>query len=185
MLQRLTTEHRTNFRLMLGFFLSLVLYLVFCGLMAVQSSDLLAALALSFHGVPFLFLQCRLCRAERHRWVRWIPLALTGAVASVGVLYFGGILGGGWDFLGGGILLLLCIAPSVGIALGWIAAGTPRERMAGAIWMALFAALYLLMVVFLSSAGLADGMALLYALLGMVLFFRTRQSGRTQAASGE
>lgn len=35
MLQRLTPAHRTNFRLMMGFFLSLVLYLVFYGLLAV------------------------------------------------------------------------------------------------------------------------------------------------------
>ena len=79
-----------------------------------------AWLALGFFAVPVFCIQLLLCRRTR-RWVAAIPaLVIVGAA-----LWFacGWLTATGWDTLGWGILLLLCIAPAAGCALAWAVYG--------------------------------------------------------------
>ena len=76
-----------------------------------------AYLALGFFAVPVFCLQLLLCRRKRRR-IAAIPAAV---IISAALLFtYGFFTATGWDVLGWGILLLLCIAPAVGCVLAWI-----------------------------------------------------------------
>lgn len=76
-----------------------------------------AWLALCFHLIPFFCLQLLLCRTVKRMLGRLLPLLLVAALAAVLGLCF--VSAAGWDALGWGILLLLCVAPAAGCGLGW------------------------------------------------------------------
>ena len=135
-------ERQLNRRLTLGMVLTALLYALLVCLAVWVEGRFLETLVLSFSAVPFLFLQARLCRLQRHRRLRWLPIGLLFLAAGLCALTFFGVLGTGWDFLFGGIGLLFCIAPAVGVALGWLAAGTRAEQILGAAGIAAFAAAY-------------------------------------------
>ena len=141
-----SVEHTKPITLTAVLTLSLILY--FCLLfvnwnwdISISGSSLRATLALTLHAVPAFCLQRLLCRMEKPVWARWLPLALLAAVAVLGALYLTGVLGSGWDILGGAILLCWCIAPAAGLALGWMAGG----RKPAAIGVFLMLAVYVVL----------------------------------------
>ena len=82
-----------------------------------------AYLAFGFFAIPVFCLQLLLCRRKRRR-IAAIPVAV---IISAALLFtYGFFTATGWDALGWGILLLLCIAPAVGCALAWAAYGLGR-----------------------------------------------------------
>ncbi len=82
-------------------------------------------LAVTLPAVPAFFLQLLLCRK-----VRWWIAALPGLAVIGTALWsaYGFFTATGWDNLGYAILLLLCAAPAVGIALAWAVYGIDRLR---------------------------------------------------------
>ncbi len=108
--------------------LSLALYAACFPLSGLVNTPLVMTLLLSVHAVPAFFLQWGLVRVHRHRWLRWAPLTLLAALAVLGALYLTGILGDGWDALGGGIILCWCIAPAMGNCLGLMMDDRPAVR---------------------------------------------------------
>ena len=123
------------------FALSLALY---CALFWFELSghllieSLRPLLMLSFHAVPAFCLQALLCRTVKWKWVKFIPLILFALAAFVGTMYLSGVWGSGWDALGGGLMLIWCIAPAAGCCLGWMYAGHTRW-VAAAGWALLLA----------------------------------------------
>lgn len=84
-----------------------------------------AYLALGFFAVPVFCLQLLLCRRKRRR-IAAIPAAV---IISAALLFtYGFFTATGWDVLGWGILLLLCIAPAVGCVLAWIVWFVMKKR---------------------------------------------------------
>lgn len=68
--------------------------------------------------VPFFCVQLLLCRLSG-RWVlRLQPILPVAVLAAIALFYF--VRESGWDRLGALILGLACIAPAVGIVLGWL-----------------------------------------------------------------
>lgn len=128
--------------LTLSLALYFALYFIFANRdVTINGASLGVSLLLTVHAVPAFFLQWLLCRMERPAWVRWLPLVLLAAVAVIGALYLTGVLGSGWDVLGGGIILCWCIAPAAGLALGWMAGG----RKLAAIGLFLMLAVYVVL----------------------------------------
>lgn len=141
-----SAEHTKTIALTVSFILSLALYPVLFFIfthrdVTINGASLGSTLALTVHAVPAFFLQWLLCRMEKPVWVRWLPLALLASIAVIGVLYLTGILGSGWDALGGAIILCWCIAPAAGLALGWMAVG----RKLAAIGLFLILAVYVVL----------------------------------------
>lgn len=83
-----------------------------------------AYLYLSFHVVPCFCFQLLVCRVAKRVVVRLIPVFLLFGIAALFAVGF--FTATGWDTLGWGILLLLCIAPAVGYGLAWAAYGVQR-----------------------------------------------------------
>lgn len=135
---------RNHVALLIGFFISLVLYiLLFFWDTSLALSELRSVLWLSFSAVPAFCLQLWLCRLETVRWIRWLPLCTLFLVALVGAAYLFGFVGSGWDTLGGGILLCWCIAPAAGCALGWLAHGEKLSRKLATAGLVALLAIYL------------------------------------------
>ena len=84
-------------------------------------SQLRACLGLGFHIVPCFCLQLLVCRTAKKAAARLIPVFLLLGVADLFAVGF--FAATGWDTLGWGILLLLCIAPAAGCAAGWAVYG--------------------------------------------------------------
>lgn len=82
-----------------------------------------AYLALGFFAVPVFCLQLLLCRRKRRR-IAAIPA--TVIIIAALLFTYGFFTATGWDVLGWGILLLLCIAPAAGCVLAWAAYGLSR-----------------------------------------------------------
>lgn len=136
-------KNRSHIALLAGFFVSLALYvLLFFWDSALEVSELHAVLCLSFSAVPAFFLQLWLCQLEYVRWTRWLPLCALLFAALVGSAYLSGLVGGGWDVLGGVLILCWCVAPAAGCALGWMAHGGKRARRLGAAGLAALLAAY-------------------------------------------
>ncbi len=134
---------RDHIALLAGFFVSLVLYvLLFLWDAPLDLSELQAVLWLSVPAAPAFCLQLWLCRLENVRWIRWLPLCALFLTALVGVAYFFGLVGGGWDALLGGVILCWCIAPAAGCALGWLAYGGKFPRRLGAAGLAALLVIY-------------------------------------------
>ena len=115
-------KSRTNTVLLAVFFLSLVVY----GVLIFSYLDILDTYyqpfvyaMLGFHGVPAFCLQLLLCRTAKRRWTACLPAVVLAAAALAA--WLGLLTASGWDSLGWALLLLLCIAPVVGIAAAWIA----------------------------------------------------------------
>lgn len=89
-------------------------------------SSLPDLLALGFHAVPCFCFQLLLCRAAESPWVRLIPVFLLLGIAVVFAMFLSTATG--WDVLGWGIMLALCIAPAAGYTLAWAAYGIQRFR---------------------------------------------------------
>ena len=89
--------------------------------------ELWAYLFLGFHVVPCFCLQLLVCRTAKRPVPRLIPAFLLFGIADLFAVGF--FTATGWDTLGWGVLLLLCIAPAVGYALAWAVYGVCR--MAG------------------------------------------------------
>ena len=85
-------------------------------------------LALGFSVVPVFCLQLLLCRRVPRFLAACPALLLAGTVLCFAYAYFTAI---GWDSLGYAFLLLLCIAPAVGIALAWAVYGLYKYRKRG------------------------------------------------------
>ncbi len=124
-------KNRTDKTLLAVFLLSLAAY-VFLLLTNLGIVDLDLGwdavrpwLSLTFHAVPAFCLQLLLCRRTQ-RWIAALPALLT-AFAAFWFAY-GAFTDPGWDGLGCLILLLLCAAPAVGIALAWAVYGIWRFR---------------------------------------------------------
>ena len=123
---------RSHIALLAGFFASLALYvLLFFWDVSLDLSELRAVLLLSFSAVPAFCLQLWLCRLEHVRWARWLPLCALLLLALVGAAYLFGLVGSGWDALGGVFLLCWCVAPAAGCALAWTARKTRRGGRKG------------------------------------------------------
>ncbi len=73
-------------------------------------------IALIFPAVPFFLLQVFLCKTDRK--IKWRPLSVIAFVAAGCGIAFA--LSSGWDSLGWLILLIMCIAPTVGIVAGFV-----------------------------------------------------------------
>lgn len=84
--------------------------------------DMGSVTAFTLCGLPFFFLQWRLCRVVKSKWVKWIPIGVLCAVAIVSTVW---VIAesGSWDSLLGWIGLIFCMAPTAGIFLGWMAHG--------------------------------------------------------------
>jgi len=136
-------KDRNHIALLIGCFASLVLYiLLFFWDASLGQSELWNVLRLSFSAVPAFCLQLWLCRLENIRWTRWLPLCALSLVALIGAAYLSGLVGRGWDALGGAFLLCWCIAPAAGCALGWLAHGGRLPRRLGAAGLAALLAVY-------------------------------------------
>ena len=134
---------RSHIALLAGFFASLALYvLLFFWEAPLTLSEPRAVLLLSFSAVPAFCLQLWLCRLEHVRWTRWLPLCALLLLALVGAAYLFGLVGSGWDALGGGFLLCWCVAPAAGCDLGWLAHGGRLPRRLGAAGLAALLAVY-------------------------------------------
>ena len=133
---------RKNISLAVCFAVSFTLY---CALFwpGLLYRNLWPVLALSFHAVPAFCLQALLCRTAKWNWVKFIPLILLSLAACVGALYLFGVWGSGWDALGGGLLMIWCIAPAAGCCLGWMSEGHKLGRWAAAAGWALLLAVYI------------------------------------------
>lgn len=125
-------KNRTDKILLAVFLLSLAVYLflllIYLEIIDLDlgwSSALRGWLALTLHAVPAFCLQLLLCRRVR-RWIAALPALLT--VGAALWFTYGCFTTIGWDVLGWLILLLLCAAPAVGIALAWAAYGIGRFR---------------------------------------------------------
>lgn len=75
-------------------------------------------LALGFHIVPCFCLQLLLCRMVKGVFLRLIPVFLLAGSALMAALFLS--TSSGWDALGWGLLLAMCIAPTVGFVLAWV-----------------------------------------------------------------
>lgn len=124
-------KNRANRTLLVVFLLSLAAYVLLL-LTYLEIIDFtvpaalytpLAWLVLIVHAVPAFCLQFLLCRAAK-RWAAAVPAVL--AVGAALVCGLGLCTATGWDALGWGVLLILCIAPVVGCALGWAVYGVQR-----------------------------------------------------------
>lgn len=136
-------KDRKNRLLLVCFAVSLALYfaLFWIDLDYLWFRNLKPTLLLSVHAIPAFCLQALLCRTAKRNWIKLIPLALFSLAVFVGAMYLFGVWGHGWDALGGGLLMIWCIAPAAGCCLGWMYAG--NIRWAAAIGWALLLAVYI------------------------------------------
>ena len=136
-------KDRKNILLAVCFAVSLALY---CALWVALNDQpvggLWPLLMLSFHAVPAFCLQALLCRTAKWDWVKLIPLCLLSLTSLVGTLYLFDVWGSGWDALGGGLMLLWCVAPAAGCCLGWMYAGHKLGRSIAAVGWGLLLAVY-------------------------------------------
>ena len=68
--------------------------------------------------VPFFCVQLLLCRLSKRLVLRLQPILPVAVLAGIALFYF--VRDSGWDRLGALIFGLICIAPAVGIVLGWL-----------------------------------------------------------------
>ena len=88
------------------------------------SGDHTFGLLVWFHSVPCFFLQLLVCRVAGRAVARLIPVfLLLGPAACFAAASF---ITTGWNSLGWGFLLCLCIAPAVAYALAWAVYGIQR-----------------------------------------------------------
>lgn len=102
-------KHRTELFLALGMTLSAV------GCVAAWYIEISLLLYLTV--VPFFCAQLLLCRLTKRWWLRCQPLVPVAIALAMAAFYL--IRDSGWDRLAALIFGLICIAPAVGIALGW------------------------------------------------------------------
>ena len=132
-------KHRMNQILLAAFFLTAALYVYFL-LVWIEGIprpfydpadpfrfyEMWAHLFVGFHAAPCFCLQLLVCRTAKRLVARLIPvLLLLGIAACFTVGFF---TASGWDTLGWGILLVMCIAPATGYAAGWAVYGIQRAR---------------------------------------------------------
>lgn len=116
---------KTNAVLTTGIFVSLICAIVIpilCSSLFWAGVDMGSVTAFTLCGLPFFFLQWRLCRAQKAKWVKWIPLGVISFLAIVSVIQVA-FNQGSWDSLLGWIGLIFCMAPAAGMFLGWMAHG--------------------------------------------------------------
>ena len=138
-------KDRKNRLLLVCFAVSLALYcaLFWVDLDYLWFSNLKPTLLLSVHVIPAFCLQALLCRTAKWNWIKWLPLTLFSLAVFVGAMYLFGVWGHGWDALGGGLLMIWCIAPAAGCCLGWMSEGHKLGRWVAAIGWALLLAVYI------------------------------------------
>ena len=95
-----------------------------------RAQELYAYLAFGFFAVPVFCLQLLLCRRKRCRVAAIPALVIVGVVL---LFTYGFFTATGWDALGWGVLLLLCIAPAAGCVLFWAVYGLWRLCQKGDI----------------------------------------------------
>lgn len=88
--------------------------------------EMWAHLFVGFHAVPCFCLQLLVCRTAKRPVMRLIPVFLLLGIAACFTVGF--LTASGWDTLGWGILLVMCIAPAAGYAAGWAVYGVRRAR---------------------------------------------------------
>ena len=170
-------KDRKNILLAVCFVVFLALYcaLFWIDLNHPRFGSLQSILMLSFHAVPVFCLQALLCRTAKWNWIKFIPLILLSLTAYVGALYLFGVWGSGWDSLGGGLLMIWCIAPAAGCCLGWMTTAHKIGRWAATVGWILLLAIY----VWLKAMGgplwhpePIDLAALIVLAAGLYLLFR-------------
>ena len=125
-------------------------------------------------GLPFAFLQLRLCLTDKEKWVRWVPLAVDIATYILSVILY---LTGGFEAeLMALILVVWGIAPSAGICLGWLAHGKKIALLPLNIMLIIYLALENIPII-ARPIELTDIAAALYVLLGVYLFIRPIERG--------
>lgn len=170
-------KDRKNILLAVCFALSLALYCVlfWVELNYLWFSNLKPTLLLSVPAIPAFCLQSLLCRTAKWNWVKFAPLGLLSFPSFVGAMYLFGVWGSGWDALGGGLMLIWCVAPAAGCCLGWMYAG--RRRWVAAIGWLLLLAIY----VWLKAMGgpwypePIDLAALIVLIAGIYLLLRKKE----------
>lgn len=167
---------KTNAVLTAGIFVSVVLAIVIpiaCTTVYYAGVDMGSATAFTLCGLPFFFLQWRLCRAVKEKWVMWVPIGILCVVALLSAVQF--ILNeGSWDSIIGLLGLIFCLSPAAGIFLGWMAHG----KKLAFLGVAAAVAVYLIAnrVPFLQRpAELLDAAAAVVLAAGIYLLFRDPQ----------
>lgn len=177
----MTSERKTTVTLLVCFALSLGAYLALIFVRTdwdptVLGESLRVDLILAWPVISFFCLQWLLCRVERWPWPRWAPLILVAVVALIGALYLFGVLGSGWDALGGGLLLCWCVAPVIGVCLGWMAGGGHTAKCVAGAGLLVMLAVYVGLKALGSSRWWAfqplDVPALAALAAGLWLFFK-------------
>lgn len=166
-------KDRKNRLLLVCFAVSLALY--FALFWVDLDYNLKPTLLVSVHAVPAFCLQSLLCRKAEWNWEKFVPLVLLSIAAFVGTMYLCGVWGSGWDSLGGGLLMVWCLAPAAGCCLGWMTTDHKIGRwVAAAGWV-------LLLAVYIGLKGLGgswrrfettDLPALIVLIAGLFLLFR-------------
>ena len=137
------------------------------------------SLILTFSAVPFFCLQCLLCRLPRARFLRFVPLGLLTAMVVLGFVYLTGIVGSGWDALGGALLLLGAMAPATGCALAWIAQGAKLPQILGTAGLVILLIIYAVLKVMGGGPVFClepiDILVLLFPLAALLLFLWKRK----------
>lgn len=170
-------KDRKNRLLAVCFAASLLLYfaLFWIDLDHLWFTNLKPTLLVSVHAIPAFCLQALLCRTAEWTWEKFVPLVLLSLTACVGALYLSGVWGSGWDALGGGLLLIWCLAPAAGCCLGWMSEGHKIGRWTAAVGWALLLAVYLGLKGLGGSWGHfepIDLAALIVLIAGVYLLFR-------------
>lgn len=132
-------------------------------------------------GLPAAFLQLRLCLADKEKWVRWVPAAISALLGLAAlILHVFAIRSDSMYDLLALLLVVAGLAPAAGICIGWLAYG----KRAALVPLNILLVAYFVMngAPFITRPfELADIAAAAYLLAG--LFFAITAKGRSSAAA--
>ncbi len=119
-------KNQTNKILLAAFLLTSILYildvLIWLEIISIRRPvpyHIFGPIALIFSAVPAFCFQMLLCRMFAGKWIRLIPMVCLLTFIIICAINF--VFDSGWDSLGWLIVLLLCIAPTAGCGLAFIA----------------------------------------------------------------